>query len=155
MAGDDGVVVEGVEQGEFFSVAETDGFGVSFVVIIAVKDDVATVTERGGDLHEGRTGGHDDDRADAAARGVIADGLRVVAGTGCDDTAALLVFSEGEDAIEGSAFLEGAGHLEVVELQVKIVAGELREGFGVRAGGEIEGIADPLASLEDVLKTDH
>ena len=144
------VVVEGVDEGHGFGVADAAGLGVGLVVVGAVEDDLGAEVAGGGDLDERRGERHDDDGADAALGGVVGDALGVVAGGGGDDAAGGLVGSEGGDAVERAALLEGAGHLQVLELEVDLAAGEAGEDLRVRAGGEVDGAADAFACGLDV-----
>ena len=64
--------------------AEAHGFLVSLVVIRAVQHDVAAVAARCRNLDQRRRQGHDDSCPDAEVRGVVGDGLRVVARRGCN-----------------------------------------------------------------------
>ncbi len=66
---------------------------------------------------------------------MVGDALGVVAGGCGDDSAGGLLRSEGGDAVERATLLEGAGHLEVLELEVDLLAGEVGENLRVRAGG--------------------
>jgi len=61
---------------------------------------------RGGDFHERGGERHHDLRSDAAFRGVIGDGLRVIARGGGDDAATAFIWSEQQDAIQRAAFFE-------------------------------------------------
>ena len=69
------------------SSAERQGVLAGFVVIGAVQDHLGAVILRGHHFHQRRGRGHDDGAADAAARGVIGDGLRVVSRRGGNDAA--------------------------------------------------------------------
>ena len=70
-----------------------------------------------GDLGGGREGRHDDGRGDAGKLRMARHRLRVVARRHRDDAARLLVLAQHRQAVGRAAFLEGAGDLQVVELQ--------------------------------------
>ena len=76
--------------------------------------------------------------------------LRVVAGGGGDDSAFGFFGGEEAEAVERSAFFEGAGHLQVFELEIDLLAGEFGEHLGAGAGGGIDLAEEALACGEDV-----
>ncbi|MGC4050535.1 MAG: hypothetical protein QM757_14255 [Paludibaculum sp.] len=155
MSGDDGFVVERVKEGEAVGFALADGFLIGLVVIPAVEYNFGAVAAGGRDLDQWGGQRHADAGADAAGGGVIGDGLGVVAGRGCDDAAGLLLFCQSEDPVEGSAFLERPGALQVLQFEVEFVAGERREGLGVDQRRESNGFADACEGLLDVDESDH
>ena len=154
LPGDHFVVVEGMQEGEAVGVALADGFGAGFVVVGAVEDDFRAVAGGGGDLDQRRHQRHDDARADAVLAGVEGDGLGVIAGAGGDDAAAALVVGEGEDLVERAALFEGAGALQVVELEEDLLAGHLGKPGGVARGREVDVAADALLRGADGVEGD-
>ncbi len=136
------------------AVAAAARFGVGFVVVGAVEDDLCAEAPGGGDFDERRRQRHDDDGVDAALGGVVGDALGVVSGGGGDDAARGLLGGEQGDAVERAALLEGAGHLQVFELEVDVLAGEFGEHERVRAGGLVDRAAEALARGEDVGEAD-
>jgi hypothetical protein len=123
LSGDDGVVIEGVEEDEAFGVAAAAGFIDGFVEIVAVEDDFGSVVAGRGDFDQRREDGHADLRADAVLGGVIGDGLGMIAGGGGDDAAGAFVRGHGEDSVESAALLKGACHVEIFHLQIERVVG--------------------------------
>ena len=136
LPGDDGDVVEGVQKDLALLAGQLQGVFASFVVIHAVEDYVAAIILRGCHLDEGRGGGHDDGAANAALRGVIGDGLRVVSRRGANYAALLFLRAEQQDFVERAAFLVSAGHLQIFELEVDLLAGGSWRAWPEYAHGE-------------------
>ena len=128
---------------------ELQGVFAGFVVIDAVEDYVAAIILRGRHLDEGRGGGHDDGAANAALRGVIGDGLRVVSRRGANHAALLFLRAEQQDFVERAAFLVGAGHLQIFELEVDLLAGGGGELGGIRARREVDRTANAVGGFAD------
>src|SRR5277367_2376650 len=154
LAGDDGFVVEGMDESEGLFGAEAEGFLAGFVVIRAEEDYFGAVAARGGDFYERSGERHHDLRRDAAFGGVVGDGLRVIAGGGGDDAATALVRSEQENFIQRAAFLEGAGHLQIFEFEEEGVSGELGKSFGAHEGRDVDGIANAFGGLLNCFQRD-
>ena len=77
-------------------------------------------------LHDGGTVRHTDDALDAPAGGGQRHALRVVAGRTGDDAFLALLLGELADLIISAAYLEAAGGLQVLGLQVELaVLGQL------------------------------
>ena len=80
---------------------------------------------------------------------MVCHGLAVVAGRGRDQAAAPLLLREGEDAVERPALLEGAGLLQVLELEVGADAAEAGEVLRAGAGTLVDRAGDPPPRLLD------
>jgi hypothetical protein len=129
LAGDDGVVVEGVNQRKSFGAALLDGLGVGFVVVRAVQENICSVRARGRYLGERGGERHDDARVDSVAAGVVGDSLGMVSGGGGDHSARAFIGSEREKFVQSAALFECAGALLIVELEENGIIGECGEGF--------------------------
>ena len=87
-------------------------------------------------------------RADhAALGGVIGHGLGMVAGAGSDDATTLLLVAQQQDAVERATLLEGAGALQIIQLEKDMLAGHVGERGGKLAGGTVDKIPDPMFCL--------
>ncbi len=125
LPGDDALVVERVDERKPALGLDLAGAPVRLLVVRAVQDDLGAVAAGGRHLDERRPFRHDDDGRDPEAGGVKGDREAVVAGAGRDDATRALVRVELEQKVGGSALLERAGHLEVLELDEAARAGEL------------------------------
>ena len=94
LAGDDFFVVEGMDEGELLLLLQARGLVAGLVVICAMQDHLRAEAAGGGDLHQRRGLGHDDAGADAEARRVKGDALRMIAGACSDDAVGALVRRE-------------------------------------------------------------
>ena len=110
------------------------GAGIRLVVVLAVQDDLGAVTPRRYDLAEGCPRRHHDDRGNAEPSRVEGDGEPVIARARRHDAAAPLSRAELQEDIGGAPLLEGARHLEVLELHEDARAGQARQRLRVRAG---------------------
>jgi hypothetical protein len=75
---------------------------------------------------------------------MVGNGLGVVARTGGDDSAALFVIAQEQNPVQRTAFFEGAGPLQVIQLQVHLLAGHFGKSRRELAGGEVDEVADSL-----------
>jgi hypothetical protein len=73
------------------------------------------------------------------------DALSVVAGAGGDDAALALGLRQSEQLVESAALFEGAGSLQIFELEVERETGELRKMVRELARGDVYGVADACA----------
>jgi hypothetical protein len=80
-----------------------------------------------------RSGHHDGGWYSQPLR-VPGDALRVVAGRDRDDAAGALAGVQRQQAVQRAAFLERGGELQVLELQVKLAAGDRRQRARVQEG---------------------
>ena len=142
-------VVEGVKKGESLFARKIQGVMASLVVIKAVENYVGPVILRGRHFHQGRSGGHDDGAAYFAKRGVIGDGLGMISRGSADDAALLFFGAEQKNFVERAAFLVGAGHLQIFELEIDLLTGGCRELGGIRARRIVDGIANAVGGLAD------
>jgi len=154
LAGHDVGVVEGVDEGEVLLGGEAGRLFAGLVVVGAVEQYLCAKAACGGHFDEWRGERHDEEGADAAGGGVVGNALRVVAGGGGDDAAGGLLGREGGDAVERAALLEAAGHLQVFELEVDLLAGERGEELRVRARRVVDGAAQALAGRLDRCQID-
>jgi hypothetical protein len=129
--------------------AAAESFFAGLVVAGTVEDNFRSEGARGGHLDLRRGEGHYDLRADAAGGGVESEALGMVAGAGGDDAFVAFDFVEGKQLVEGAALFEGSGSLEIVELEVKRQAGELREMMRELAGRDMDCVADAGAGCLD------
>jgi hypothetical protein len=78
---------------------------------------------------------------------VVGHGLRVISRAGSDHPATLLVFTQQQDPVERSALFKGSGSLEVVQLEIDLLTGHLRESGRLLAGGKVDEITNSLFCL--------
>ena len=121
-----------------FSSLQARGLVAGLVVVGAVQDDLRAEAARGRDLDQRRGLRHDDGGADAEPRRVEGDALRVVAGAGGDHAARALLRRELQQPVQRAALLEGAGALQVLELEIDRMAGKLGEIVRDLAGRIVE-----------------
>ena len=82
--------------------------------------------------------------------------LTVIAGRRGYDAALPLGFRHGQDAVEGSALLEGSGRiLEVVQLQINFVACQPGQGSGMHQRRFVDGVLDPIGGGFDAGEGQH
>jgi hypothetical protein len=155
LPGDDGVVVESVDQSKVILFALRDRLFVGLVIVGAVQDDFCTVGACCRDLRERRGERHDNTRIDLVASGVIGDTLRMIAGGGRDHTVGAFFLIERKQFVQGTALFEGTGALLVVELEEDGIVGEAGEGFRVSAGRDADVGANPVEGGLDVGELDH
>ena len=79
-----------------------------------------------------------------ALGGMVGDGLGVIACTGGDDSAPLFVIAQEQNPVERAALFEGAGPLQIIQLEVHLLAGHFGKSRRELAGGEVDEIADSL-----------
>ena len=155
LAGDDEVVVEGVDEHLVLGGLDLLRAVERFVEVRAVEDDAGAVAPGAGDLHQRRGLRHHDGGVNAEPLRVIGDRLRVVPGARANDAAAALFAGERHELIAGAALLEGARHLQVLELEPELAARRARERLAVGAGRDEDAVGDALAGGFDVLKGEH
>ena len=100
---------------------------VGIVKAVTIEHDFGAERLRALDLEDRRRRGHADDGLDAELLRGVGDALRVVAGRRRDDAFRLFFVRELADLVVGAAQLECARVLQVLRLQVDVVAGNLRE----------------------------
>jgi len=142
LAGDDGIVIEGMDEDEVIVLCALQGGFVGSVVISAVKNDVGSIAPGSGDFGQGSGKWHVDARANTALPGMVGKALGVVSSRSGDDALGALGRREGEQLVQRAAFLERAGFLAIIELKVDRAVGEAGEGLGARARREVDGVAD-------------
>ena len=155
LARDHRLVVERMDGDQAALLLDLERVGVGLVEIVAEENDLGAVLARVRNLDQRRSPRHDDGRRDALARRVVGDRLRVVARGGGDDAALARRGRELQDLVEGAALLEGAGHLQVLELEAGARPAVPRHRLGAGAGGEVDAAADALARLLDVPQLGH
>ena len=155
LPGDHMVVVERVNEGEAALGLDLAGVRVRRIEVVAVEDHLGAQLARVGDLDERRPFGHHDDARDAQPRGMERNRLCVIAGRGRDGAARALLGAQREEAIEGPALLEGARHLQVLELEVGHRARAAREVLGAGTWGPVDRVADAGARGANVVDADH
>ena len=79
--------------------------------------------------------GHDNGDGDVEKLAMVGEAQGVIAGAGSDDAVFFLFGGELEELVAGAAFLEAAGHLEVVELAVDFGRRRAWRGRGSRGRG--------------------
>ena len=149
LAGDDGGIVVGVDEGEPLLLLEPAGVGGGVLEPLAVQDDPGTVLAGALDLGQRREARHDDRGRDAQALGMVGDTLGVVAGRHGDDAAGALLRREAGELDQGTAGLERAGVLEVLQLEPDPGPGQARQGRRGDAGGHGDRAGDAAAGLLD------
>ena len=83
--------------------------------------------------------------------GVIGHGLRVISRRRGNHAAPAFFGGEQQNFVERAALLEGAGHLQIFELEEDRVAGQLRKRLRAHEGRKKNRAADALAAASIVL----
>ncbi|MGD0788747.1 MAG: hypothetical protein ABR898_12235 [Terracidiphilus sp.] len=154
LTGDDGSVVEGVDESTALFGVPSQRLAAGFVVAGAVEDNLSPEAARGGDLDLRRGQRHNDLSANSESRGMERNPLRVVAGAGRDHAALALRLAEREQFVERAALFERARALQVLKLQVKWQAGQLGEVVGELARRDVDRFADAAAGGLDAAEGD-
>ena len=76
--------------------------------------------------------------------GVVGHGLGVISGAGSDHAAPLLIITQQQNPVECSPFFEGAGPLQIIQLQKNLLTGNLGERGRELARREVNEIANSL-----------
>ena len=152
LPGDDLIVIEGMDEGELLLLLQARGLLAGFVIVRAVQDDLRAKAARGGDLYQRRGLRHDDARANAQPRRVKGHALRVIAGARGDHAVRALLRRELQQPVQRAALLEGAGTLQILQLEIDGMAGQLGEIVRYLARRIVEDIADALASGRDTVQ---
>ncbi len=155
LAGDDPRVVEGMDEDQPALGLDLAGAGVGLVEVLPVQDDLRAAAAGRRHLGQRRPLRHDDDGGDAELRRVERDAQAVVARAGRDDAAPALVGGELQEQVGRAALLEGARHLQVLQLDVDARAGHRGEGLRVGAGRLGDDAGQPRAGRPDVGGVDH
>jgi hypothetical protein len=98
---------------------------------------------------------HHDDGVDAEQVGVPRHRLRVVAGRHGDHAGSAFGGGQQRQPVGGTAFLEGAGRLQVVQLQHDLGAGRARQGIAAHRRGAQDAPVYPLGGVPYVGQADH
>ena len=149
---DHGLVVVGVYEGQFSVLGQALGEGRSLREAGAMQQHFGAEHARLLHLGVGRGAGHDDGDRYAQPRSVMGQRLRMVSGGHGHDAAATLRRVHGQQPIQGAAFLERCGELQILELEV-----QLRAELGGQHGGTgqrrlLGGVPDAFAGCFDGLE---
>src|SRR6185369_17422065 len=125
------------------------------VEVVALEDHLGAVPARLLDLHERRVARHHDGRGNSQALRVIGHALRVIARGAGDDAALALPGRERRELVERAAFLERCRELVVLELEVHLGPGDLRERARMQEGRLDHLAADHFGCGFDVLQGDR
>ena len=117
-----------MDKGIVVLITEADGLGVGIVIHTGYQHHLGAVAAGSLDLGKRSALGDADDGMDAHVAGGKSHTLCVVTGRAGNNTAALLLLSEGGDLIIGAAQLECAGLLQALSLQVDRTAVNLTGG---------------------------
>ncbi len=141
---DDGSVIERMHERHPLQLADAERFITGLVVVRAVQDHVGSKSTGGRNLHQRSHEGHDNARQDAALGGVVGHGLGVISGAGSDHAAPLLIVTQQQNPVERTAFFEGSGPLQIIQLEKDLLTGNLGERGRELARREIDEIANSL-----------
>src|SRR5579864_35041 len=136
------LIIEGMDEGHAELLAAADGLFAGLVVIRAVKDDFGAVALCRRSLDQRRRQRHTDLRANSVTAGVVGDSLGVVPRRGGDYAAGTLFGSQRQQFVERAAFLESAGALQIIELEINRIPGVLGEIFRAGAWRQIDGVTN-------------
>ena len=134
MAGDDGRIVERVDEGEALGIPDPLHLGEGLADVRAVQDDPRAIAQAGLHLRADRAGRHHDRDRHARRAAGPGVGLAGVAGRQRDDAAAGRLGRQGRDPVGHPARLERAGLLEVLGLEVEPAVGQRHAGRRGRPG---------------------
>ena len=151
LAGDDAVVVVGVDEGQAFLGAQGLGHVRRFGQVLALQDDPGAMGLGMPDLGEGGVPGHDDGGGHAQALGVIGDALGVVPGRAGDDARRRLRRAQPQELVERAPVLEGGGVLQVLELEVDRGPRQVRQGARPGTGRADHSTLDRLGRGADMV----
>ena len=154
LAGDDARVIEGMDEDEAALRFDLSRPRIGGVVVVAVEDDLGAVAPRRHHLGQGRPFRHHDDRRDAEARGVEGHGEPMVARAGRHHSSPPLVLTEHEQNIGSAALLEGARHLQVLELHEDARARQSRERLRIGAGSGRDQTLESSGGGADIVEGD-
>ncbi len=141
---DHGRVIERMDERHPFQLADSERFITGLIVVRAVQDHIGSKSTGGGSLHQRGHQGHDNARQDAALGGVVGHGLGVISGAGSDHAAPLLLVTQQQNPVKRTAFFEGPGPLQIIQLQKDLLTGNLGERGRELARREIDEIANSL-----------
>ena len=146
LAGHDVGIIEGMGEGVAVLLGQAVRLTGGIVVNAGDQHHFRAVILGGFHLADGSTGGHADDGLDAQLGGGKGNALSMVAGGAGDHAAVRFFLGQGADLVVSAAQLERAGQLQVLRLNIDVLA-DLR--------GRIQGrlSRDPLQRLLCVL--DH
>jgi hypothetical protein len=119
---------------------------------LAVQQDARPQPLAARSLHERGKRGHHDGDGNPELPAVKCERQRVIAGAGGNDAVAPLRRIKQEERVAGTALLERAGPLRVLELGVNLAAGEIREIKRLATGRDEHAVGDALASGDDVVE---
>jgi hypothetical protein len=148
LPGDHIFVVERRDRGEIFLLRDPSRLHRGLVEDRAREHDPRAVATGVRHLDERRGLGHDDRGGNAQAPAVVGDPLGVVARAGGDDPAGALLRIEAQQPVQRSPVLEGAGPLQVLELQIERVRDDVLEAPSARAGRRDDTVAYALGRLQ-------
>ncbi len=155
LAGDDQLVVVGVDEGQAALGGDLPGPLAGLADAVAVQDHLRPEGAGARHLHVRRVAGHHDNRRDAQLPGVVSHRLGVVAGGHGDHPASARLRAQGFQLDQGPAVLERAGKLQVLQLQADLGPGLLRQQAGPHTGGAHHPPAQQLGGVSDVLQRRH
>ena len=112
---------------------ERERMRVCGVETVTVEHDFGTVTARARHFDLGCESWHHDHRRNRKPVRVVGNTLRMIAGRRGDYTGFTLAIAQCEQSRQRSAFLECRGELQVLELEVDLRTGELRQRSRVQA----------------------
>ncbi len=121
LAGDDILVVVGVDERGARLLLETHGLVVRIVVGAGDKSHLGAEPARVLDLHDRGTIRHADDALDAHVGRGECDALGMVSGRAGDDALVERLLRKLRDLVVGAPQLEGAGDLQVLRLEIELV----------------------------------
>ncbi len=124
MTGDDGRVVEGMDELEALGVAQSLQLGETLADVRAVEDDAGAVSKAGIDLRADGARRHDDGHRDAGRSTRPRVRLPRVAGRERDDPVRLGRVGQGRELVGHPAWLERTGLLEVLGLQEEAIVAD-------------------------------
>ena len=127
LAGDHARIVVGVNPGETALTCDRLGADLRVGDALAVEHDFGAMRLRRLDLHEWRRHRHHDGGRNPQARGMIGNGLGVVAGRHGDHAAGALDVPERGELVERAALLERVGDLKVLVFDEHLGAGQRGE----------------------------
>jgi len=123
--------------------------------VVAMQHHPRTPGRGPGDLRRRREARHDDQRVDAGQVGVPGDALGVVAGGSRDHAALALLRAEQGQLVGGSALLERADRLQIVELEGDLRPGCARQRIREQGRRSEHTPLDARRSRADILQADH
>ena len=152
---DDGLIIKRMDEGKALLLAPAQRLLARLIVVRAGEDHLGAVSARCGHLHQRRRQRHADLRLDAPLGRMIGHSLGVIPRRCRDHAPPALFLRQHQNLVQRAPFLEGAGHLQVFELQENRVPRKLGELLGMAEGSDNNRAPDAVCRILDRANCQH